>query len=97
MTFQIFSNEKRSVPLHTGHSTQGATSSTATTDGRVLALVRRFWSLRGPHKWSVDTPMPSQIEMAQNVDYRIPAGQFKMTPLTAQTRTSSGHPKNGMP
>lgn len=95
MTFQIFSNEKRSVPLHTGHSTQGATSSTATTDGRVLALVRRFWSLRGPHEWSVDTPMPSQIEMAQDFDYRIPVGQFKMTPLTAQTKPFSSHSKTG--
>lgn len=79
-TFPNFSNEKRSVPLHTGRSSQGTTSSTATTDGRVLALVRRFWSLRGPLGWSVNTPAPSQIEMAQNVDYRIPERQFKFSP-----------------
>jgi hypothetical protein len=28
--------------------------------------------------------MSSQIEMAQDFDYRIPAGQFKMTLLTPQ-------------
>jgi hypothetical protein len=46
-TFPNFSNEKRSVPLYTTESRAGYDSSTATTDGRVLALVRRIWSLRG--------------------------------------------------
>jgi len=78
MTFQIFSNEKRSVPLHT--DTAGAhVSNAATTDGRALALVRRFWSLRGLDRGSVDLPTTSQIEMAQDCHYLIPPRQFKVS------------------
>jgi hypothetical protein len=43
----------------------GQDSSTATTDCRVLALVRRIWSLRGLPLMPVGKSDSDQIEMAQ--------------------------------
>lgn len=58
----------------------GNGSSTATTDGRVLALVRRIWSLRGLPRMPCGANDSGQIEMTQNKHYRTPASQFKSNP-----------------
>jgi hypothetical protein len=84
-TFQNFSNEKRSVPLYTAQALWGLDSSTATTDGRVLALVRRIWSVRGLPLTPVGASDSGQIEMAQKRDYRTPVQQFKPGPLIGRT------------